>query len=266
MTTHLTVKGVVIREVDYGETDRILDLFTENGILTVRARGARKLQSRFAAVTQLFAYGEFCLRQSRDRYDLDSAVSLSLFYGLRQNMEALALASYFTELIRKVATAQPQPQLMRLFLCCLHYCSHQTYPLAQLKAIFELRLTVILGIAPDLLCCISCLRYEPPRPILRLASANFICTDCCLTHHPYDMTVSISVLRAARHVLFSDFEKVFGFRLGEENLNQFGLFTEQYLLLHLDKPSLPALRAYQTLTGTHYDIPSIYQTGNEYFL
>ena len=50
------------------EADKLFDLFTENGIVTVQGKSVRKAGSKYGAVTQLFAYGEFCLRQSGERY------------------------------------------------------------------------------------------------------------------------------------------------------------------------------------------------------
>ena len=123
MPTLLTVKGLVIRKTDYGETSVLFDLLTDSGIRAVSAKGIRKPGSKYAAVTQLFSYGEFCLRQSGGKLYLDSAAPIDLFYGLRTDLTSLALASYFSELIRKTATDQPQPQLLRLFLHCLHYLS-----------------------------------------------------------------------------------------------------------------------------------------------
>ena len=178
MPAMITVKGVVLRETAYGEHDKLFDLFTENGIYTVRARGVRKQGSKYAAVTQVFSYGEFCLRQSGERYFLDSAVPVNLFFGLRGDLEALALAAYFAELLRNTATQQPQPQILRLFLHCLHYLCEHTRPPLQIKAIFELRLATELGHAPNLLCCNLCGEFLPQQLYFRVSSGDFVCKDC----------------------------------------------------------------------------------------
>ena len=36
-----TIKGIIIRSTDYGEKDRILDLFTPRGIVTMTAKSVR---------------------------------------------------------------------------------------------------------------------------------------------------------------------------------------------------------------------------------
>ena len=250
MQTHVTVRGLVIREIAYGETGVLFDLLTESGLRTVSARGIRKPGSKYAAAVQLFTYGEFCLRISGDRYYLDSASALNQFYGLRTELEALALASYFSELIRLTATEQPQPQLLRLFLLSLHYLteSEPRRPAAQVKAVFELRLMTELGYAPNLVCCADCLQYLPEAPVLRIIQSDMICADCVEELSEHDIPVTQSALLAARHTVFSDLDKVFAFRVSGESMAQFAAYAERYLMRYLSTP-LPTLKYYHDLVG-----------------
>ena len=242
----LTVKGLVIREVTFGEADKLFDLLTDSGIRTVRARGVRKPGSKYAAVTQMFSYGEYCLRQTGDRLYLDSAVSLAMFYCLRQDLEKLALASYFAELIRKTATDQPQPQLLRLFLLCLHYLEEGTRDLMQIKGIFELRLVTELGMMPNLICCAECCEFMPVQPVLRIDKADMVCAECADTVGNEKM-VTLAALLAARHVVFSDLDKVLSFRVTGRSLRLFAQYAEQYTIYHLER-SFPALRYYKDIS------------------
>ena len=48
-------EGIVLRRIDYGETDRILTVLTlEHGKIGVIARGVRRSQSRLGSGTDLF--------------------------------------------------------------------------------------------------------------------------------------------------------------------------------------------------------------------
>lgn len=243
----LTVKGLVLRETPYGEADKLIDLLTDEGVITVRARGARKPGSKYAALTQLFSYAEFCLRQSHDHFFLDSAVPIQLFYGIRNDLEALALAAYFSELTRKIATAQPQPQILRLFLYCLHYLSVHSRPLPQIKSIFELRMLTELGMMPDLLCCSACGEYLPQQLVLRIANGDFRCSECHPNNQTTDLSVTVGVLQAARHIVFSDFDRLFHYRLQDRSQQLLSLFTEQYACYRLEL-RCKTLRFYHSLT------------------
>lgn len=235
---HVTVRGLVLRETVFGEADKLIDLLTDAGIRTVGVRSARKPGSKYAAVTQAFSYGEFCLRQTGERFWLDSAVSLDMFFGVRTRLDALALAAYFSELIRKTATDQPQPQLLRLFLISLKHLEADDRPLEQIKGIFELRLITELGMMPNLVCCANCMQYQPRGPIMRVAKADFLCADCADPEEitPDEIPVTQSTLQALRHVVFSDMERIFAFRLRGTSLRLFAVYCERYLLFRLGMP------------------------------
>ena len=254
LPTHLTVRGLVIRETPVHDADKLFDLFTENGILTVQAKSVRKAGSKYGAVTQLFSYGEFCLRENGNRHYLDSAVSLELFYGIRNDLNALALASYFSELIRKTATDQPQPQLLRLYLLSLHHLSQHDRPLPLVKAVFELRLMTELGLMPNLVCCPVCMAYLPVQPVLRIGEADLICKACRTEISPLDFETKQSVLLAARQAVYAEPDRIFQFRLKGESESQFAEYAEQYLM-HRLALSLPTLKFYHELTDPGGDLP-----------
>ena len=59
-------EGIVFRTIPYGESNKIVTLFTrEAGKVTAMARGAKKPRSKLAAVTQPFTHGSFLIRKGR---------------------------------------------------------------------------------------------------------------------------------------------------------------------------------------------------------
>ena len=233
MQTHRYYKGLVIRETAYQDADKLIELFTEDGIITVQVRSARKPGSKYAAVTQVFSYGEFCLRCSGERYYLDSVVSLNMFYGVRSDLESLALASYFSEIVRRTETTQPQKPVLRLFLLSLHHLSEHSRPPELVKAVFELRLMTELGMMPNLVCCPVCMTYLPEHPVLRIREADMICRECLDEPDAEDADVPQAVLLAARQVVFPELKRAFQFRLNGGSAVLFSEYAEKYLLHQL---------------------------------
>ena len=138
----LTVKGVVLTQRQVGEQDQYIDILTdEYGVLEVLVKGAKKLTSKGGPAAQLFAYSTFCLRPAKRGYALNSAEPIRIFYGLRNSVSAVALASYFSQVIQFAVLPQACTQeIQRLFLNSLHFLSEQTHPQARIKAVFELRI------------------------------------------------------------------------------------------------------------------------------
>ena len=248
----ITQKGLVIRETAYGEADSLIDILTDSGIRTVRVRGARKPNSKYAAAVQLFAYSEFCMRESKGKWYLDSAVSQNLFYNLRTDLNALALAAYFADLVRLVSTAQHQPDVLRLFLICLHYLSEKLRGIPQIKAVFELRLLADSGMMPNLVCCPICMQFMPAHPILRIEHADMLCGDCYGQPGLSDLSVTQETLLAVRHVIYSDLDKVLRFQVRGNSLRLFTQYAERYLIYQLGY-RVPSLDFYYDIVGNQLE-------------
>ena len=86
---HITTKALVLRDVDYKESDKILTLLTqEAGKLTASARGCRKKGSPIAAGCQLLCWSELVLYDYNGRWSVKEAAAERLFQGVRDDLEA----------------------------------------------------------------------------------------------------------------------------------------------------------------------------------
>ena len=89
---HIVTRGLVLREVAYKEADKILTVLTEEGgKRTVKARGCRRKGSRLAAAAQLLVWSEMTLFAYRDHLTMNEAAPLEQFWGVREDIEKLAL-------------------------------------------------------------------------------------------------------------------------------------------------------------------------------
>ena len=103
----LTTRGLVLREVRYKESDKILTVLTQHeGKVTVRARGALRKGSRITAATQLLTYSDMTIFENRGRRTLNEASTVEEFLGLRADLGAFALGSYFAELLETVSAEE----------------------------------------------------------------------------------------------------------------------------------------------------------------
>ena len=148
----LTTRGLVLREVRYKESDKILTVLTQHeGKVTVRARGALRKGSRITAATQLLTYSDMTIFENRGRRTLNEASTVEEFLGLRADLGAFALGSYFAELLETVSAEEyPDPPVLQLGLNSLYALSRALCPPEQVKAVFELRLMCLAGYEPDL--------------------------------------------------------------------------------------------------------------------
>lgn len=57
--------GIILRSVDYKEKDKLLTVATQEGIITVLARGVRSASSKLKAFTAVLTFGEFCVQEGK---------------------------------------------------------------------------------------------------------------------------------------------------------------------------------------------------------
>ena len=232
----ITMNGLVLRERQAGDKGRFLDIMTqEQGVVEVFVRGAKKVNGKSTCATQLFSYAAFCLEQRGDACYFQSARPIRIFYGLRENLDHLSLATYFSDLIRyAVPKGRQENMILRLMLNTLHYLTEEKRDERMLKPLFELRFAAELGLMPDVLMCPCCMDYLPERLVFSVADGHFYCEACYQgTEDAAAFPMRRSGLEMIRHIVLMDFARLFHFRVGEETLHVGSEFAEAFLCHHL---------------------------------
>ena len=180
MSEKLVTKGIVLRATATKEADYILNILTDSlGRIAVVARGARRKGSRIAAGSELLAFSELVLYQRGNWYYLDEASTISLFDGIRQDIELLSLASYFAEMTECVtAEDEPVPEILSLLLNSLYALDTLQKPQSIVKAAFELKLLALSGYEPLLDGCAVCGTHNPKEPVLDAQQGVLLCREC----------------------------------------------------------------------------------------
>ncbi len=232
---HTKTQGIVLRETNYREADKILTVLTRDmGKRTVKARGCRRKGSRLAASAQLLVYSDMTLFEYKDRFSMNEADSLEQFWGVRSDLALLALASYFAEVTEAVAEeGRPQPELLSLLLNSVYALDRLNKPPDLVKAAFELRLMCFAGYEPLTDACAVCGREEPVSPRLDLAAGVLRCAAC---GKGSSVPVPPAVLAAIRHISRSDPKRIFSFGLDPASLRSLGGITEAFLLTQMERP------------------------------
>ncbi len=245
----ITTEGIVIRERFVGENDKFIDILTkEYGIIEVSVKGAKKINSKASGSTQIYTYSKFCFSQKGDRYFMNSCEPIKVFYNIRLDVNKFALASYFSELLKfSVVSQVPSKNVLRLFLNTLHYMTESTRSEALIKSVFELRLMTEIGLMPDLVACAKCHEYTSTKNYFYINNGCFICKKCYSGDLSDDvMEINEAVLHTLRYIVFSDFNKLFNFKISDNVQKVLSVLTERYLLSHMNR-NFKTLEFYKSL-------------------
>ena len=95
-------KGIIIKSVDYGESDKIITILNEYGAkIPLMARRAKKVKSGLQAHTQMFVYGLFIYNKWRGMGTLNSVDVIDQHYELQLDLFESSYASLCTETIER---------------------------------------------------------------------------------------------------------------------------------------------------------------------
>lgn len=234
---HMTTTGIVLREVNYKESDKILTVLTrESGKLTVNARGCRRKNSVIAAPSQLLCYSELTLYEYQNRWSIKEGEVLREWRNVRRDLDKLSLASWFAELTETLTAEDvPAPDVLRLLLNSLYALDELDKPLLQVKAAFEMKMMALAGYEPMLACCAVC-GEDVDEPRFHLSQGALHCPRCReKLGSGISMPLDGPSLAALRHVVCGEEKKLFSFRIPEPSLHKMAAVTEAYVLTQLER-------------------------------
>lgn len=253
---YCTVHGVVLRCTDIGERDALLTILSrEQGKLVVKVRGLRRRNSPLTAACQLLAFSEFSLFEYKGQYSVNEAHVLTLFQNIREDLQTLALASYFAQTAEMLALEDlPSPDLQSLLLNCLYALSELKLPCDFVKAVYEFRAACISGYAPELEGCSACGAADSGW--ISIDDGHLLCSDCVQTVRTEKIEkLTKGVLQALRYISACPPQRLFSFRISKEDMRILGKTTERFFLTQVDHtfPTLTFYHTFGSLAGSIRD-------------
>lgn len=145
--------GIVIKCKDYSETSQLVWLFTKDfGKIKVIAKGSRASVKKFKGKLDLFNLCDIVIYRNpkRELHTLSECDVLEYFSKIRLDLNRLATASYFAELLdASVGLEDPSSEVYSLVVDVLKWLAEGKDPIF-LRYIFEIKLMQYLGNLPKI--------------------------------------------------------------------------------------------------------------------
>ncbi|MDQ0231604.1 DNA repair protein RecO [Metabacillus malikii] len=229
-------EGIVIRSMDYGESNKIITIYTrELGKVGVMARGAKKPNSRLTSITQLFTYGTFMFQRSTGLGSLQQGETILSHRVIREDIFLTAYASYISELLDKSTENNEQnPFMFELLKLTLDYLDEDVDPDILIN-IFEMKMLPILGLSPQLDCCTLCGKKDGTFHF-SIREGGFICQNC-FEKDPYRLPISQTTVKLIRLFYYFDLNRLGNISVKLETKKELKAviqgYYEEYAGLHL---------------------------------
>ena len=231
----IKTSGIIISESNLGDYDKMLTMLTPGlGKISCVAKGARRPRSALLAGTQLFCFGEYMMYKGTNTYNINSCDTIEVFYNIRNDLNKLNYASLISRIVYDVTDEnQYTYNILQLLLNTLYMISETDKNLDFILSVFELRLMLYLGFAPQLGKCTRCGSNENIS-YFSIYNSGFECSSCGRVDKSA-IQINNDTFNALKFIFSAPAKKVFSFTVSEESLKQLKLVSTLYINDKLDK-------------------------------
>ena len=230
-----TVMGMVLSAMPIGEYDKRLVILTrEKGKITVFAKGARRPGSAFLACSNPFSFGDFDVYEGKSSYNLMAVEIKNYFEELRADLEGAYYGLYFLELSDYFTHENEDgTNTLKLLYQTLRALSYEKISRKLIRRIFELRMLLINGIAPQVFSCVKC-QKENSIYYFSTLSGGILCEDCKKNTNDC-IKIAQSTLYTLQYIITSPLTKLYTFMVTGEVMVDLNRILDNYNRNYVEK-------------------------------
>ncbi len=222
-------RGVVIREVQVKESDKIITVFTKNfGLVSFFAKGARKAKSNIAG-TSLFSYGDFITTSpSQNALGIIKEVeTIKTFYNLTKDYNNIFIATYLAEHCYKGLMEGNNDDILFLLINCLNQLDKGVINNRILLSIFELKFMEYNGYIPITTNCTIC---GNTSSLDYFGNEGVICSNC---KNIKNIKINNTILYTIKYILNNE-KLVFDFDLEDKYVKILNEVTKHFIINNIE--------------------------------
>ena len=198
------VCGIVLSEVDYKESSKIINVLTEEiGIVGMVARGTKKVRSNLSSVTSKLTYGYFHIEDKEN--GLSTLIEVDVinnFRNIKRDIGMMSYSLYLLELAMQVYKHESNKEIYNLLIASLNKID-EGFDYKVITNIFELKMLDFLGIRPVVDECVNC---GSKVDIVTVSSyrGGYLCKNCAQG----EKIVNIKTIKLLRMFYYVDISKI----------------------------------------------------------
>ncbi len=238
--------GLVIKQTDYGEGNRILTVFTEEyGIIQAVSYGARRVKSRAGAASQYLCWGDFSLSMGGDIARVRDVKTRDSFLPIQEDIVKLSCAAYLTDITYAALDMNnPDKRLLHTLLNILYAMAYKEADTGKAKPVYELRLMMLAGFMPCMDRCMICGKTDNIAAFS--PKGGIVCGGC---RRRGDIPVSADEYAALSYILTCPDKRILSFNASDKVMRTIESISEKYVSEHLDR-EFRSLNYYRAMKNT----------------
>lgn len=239
----LKSEGIVLKELRYKDTSKILTIYTkEHGKVSVMARGAYRANSQLMSTTQVFAYSEYHFNMGRGLIFLNQADLINSFYSIREIMERVTYGYYMLELVEKsLPEEQENEKIFLLLEKGLRILSKLDKNFLQFIIAYEIKFISFLGYKPNLERCVSCNNSNLNNIRFSISQGGIICSDC-FNIDPFAIYLNSETYETMYKLLYIPLERTDEIISTNDSIDKLHEILVKYILRNIDRKKFNSLK------------------------
>lgn len=228
------VEGFILTETPYGETSKIINVFTKDyGIIGIMCKGAKSLKNKNRVSTMRLNYAKFNIYYKKDKLStLVSADILNPLKKIKSDIVLISYLNYLAELTNQVIKQSNNLAIYDEFIAAILKIEEGLDPLV-ITNILEIKYLAELGVLFSLDECVIC-GSKTNIATIDADKGGFICLNC-LTN---EVIVDKKVIKMLRMYYYVNIKSISNIKV-EDNIkdviNKFlDMYYERYTGLYLN--------------------------------
>ena len=223
----ISVEGIVISNVDYKESSKIINIYTKDmGIIGCISKGCKSLKSKLRLASEKFAYGTFHISYRENGLStLMEADILDYFFNIKSDIVKISYLAYICELSSKVFRECNVKDVYSLMISAIRKLE-EGYEPKVITNILELKYLNYIGINLNLDECVSCGSNKVVT--ISLQKGGYICANC----RSNEIIVDEKVIKLIRLYYYVDITKISNLNIDKSTSNKINHIISEYYDLY----------------------------------
>ncbi|MDD4187350.1 MAG: DNA repair protein RecO [Bacilli bacterium] len=217
------VKGIIVKSTNYGETSKIVNILTKDGIIGCIAKGAKGLKSPLRSYTQKFTFGSFIIYYKEDKLSLIKSIDIiDELTFIKKDLTLISYLSYISDLTYQIMKQNNNPELYKIYVQTILKINEGLNPMIMCN-IFELKALDYLGVGINFNQCTKC---GTKANIITIDGdiGGYICQNCYKNEIIYDD----KTIKMLRMYYLVDISSIIDLKISEAVINNINKFVNVY--------------------------------------
>jgi DNA repair protein RecO (recombination protein O) len=222
-----SVEGLILKQISYKESSKIIYVYTKTGLQSFMARGAKKIKSPFLSATEnlmhvlLYATG-------KGLKTLTEVEVIHDYRQLKENLEKFTYVQHIMEITHFFSENEYDHEKLFGFLIKVLEKVETNTKYIRFINMFELKFLYLLGVNPELHQCVSCGKLTDL--VFTIKDGGLVCED----HRQGVPILNASVLHVIKTLYYHDIKNNLENKLDYETMIAIRRWLDDYYQYHLN--------------------------------